>query len=58
MDELIGRSLIYSSVDEDEKTLYYMHDIQLGFLKEKMIQAKRLQGFQQLIVQRFVLQFS
>jgi len=53
MDELIGRSLIYSNCDEDEKMFYYMHDIQLGFLKEKMVHAKKLKGFQQQLVQRF-----
>lgn len=53
MDEFIGRSLVYSAHEEEQSTKYFVHDIQLGFLKEKMAKDEKLQGFHKLLIERF-----
>lgn len=60
MDELIGRSLVTSNTsneDDEKKTCYFVHDIQLGFIKEKMTEKKKIKGFHQLLIDRFVFLF-
>ena len=67
MDELIGRSLVTSNTsngdstkeedDDEKKTCYFVHDIQLGFIKERMMEKKKIKGFHQLLIQRSVIFF-
>ncbi|XP_066922573.1 apoptotic protease-activating factor 1-like [Clytia hemisphaerica] len=57
MDELIGRSLVTSNTsneDDEKKTCYFVHDIQLGFIKEKMTEKKKIKGFHQLLIDRYL----
>ena len=53
MDEFLGRSLVHSVQDDEQSTKYYVHDIQLGFLKEKMTKNQKIQGFYKQLIERF-----
>ena len=54
MDELIERSLA-STNEYSLDTTYFIHDIQLGFLKEKASRDGRFKEFHKTLVERLVI---